>query len=505
MNSSSSEPCTSVTIVVFGASGDLTWRKLIPALYNNFKKGRLSECAHIVGFARRPYTDETFRAHLREGTTQFTAETFDAKVWEEFAARLHYFRGDLDVGGDFPRLEACLRGLEGDRANRLYYLATPPEHYAIIVGELGAAGMTKPAAGQGTWRRIIIEKPFGRDLGSAQELNRSVHEVFDESQIYRIDHYLGKETAQNILFFRFANTIFEPVWNRRYINNVQINVSETVDVGHRAGYYDSAGVIRDMFQNHLLQLLTLVAMEPPSSFNADALRNEKDKLLESVRPIALRDTILGQYEGYRKAEDVQPNSQTPTYAALKLYVDNWRWQGVPFYLRSGKALARKTSEIIIEFQSPPHLMFHLQEKAEITPNILSLCIQPDEGIHLRFEAKVPDSDQEMRSVEMDFHYRTSFDGALPEAYERLLLEALSGDTSLFTRSDSIEAAWRLVDPVIQGWESYPPSPLAIYPYGSWGPAEADELLARDGHQWRLGCTDEQTTVHGVMPPKRKRT
>jgi len=486
------ETCDPVTIVIFGASGDLTQRKLIPALYNNFKKGRLSECANIVGFARRPYTNETFRAHLLEGVTQFSEATYDPQAWEAFAQHLHYFQGNLDVREDFTRLHQHLESLEKGLANRLYYLATAPEHYSLVVNELGEAGM---AHQDGCWRRIVVEKPFGHDLASAQELDRAIHAVFDENQVYRIDHYLGKETAQNILFFRFANTIFEPIWNRRYINNVQVTVAENVDIGHRAGYYDSSGVVRDMFQNHLISLLALVAMEPPSSFTANGLRNEKAKLLESIRPIALTDTVRGQYEGYATTEGVAPGSQTATFASLKLYIDNWRWQGVPFYLRSGKALQRKTSEIIIEFQRPPHLMFHLPPGSDITPNILSLCIEPDEGMHLRFEAKVPDSEQEMRSVDMDFHYRSSFDQMLPEAYQRLLLEALAGDPSLFTRADSIEASWRLLDPILQGWETKDAQPLVIYPRGSWGPRESDQLLARDGRSWRFGCVDYPGTIH----------
>jgi glucose-6-phosphate 1-dehydrogenase len=480
------------TLVIFGASGDLTWRKLTPALYNNFKKGRLSDCAHIVGYARRPIAKEAFREHLREGVTTFSPDTFEASAWESFAEKLYYFQGNLDIADDYVSLGEYLKKLENGPANRLYYLATAPEHYALVVGYLGAAGMAAQADG---WRRIVIEKPFGEDLASAQALNRAVHAVFDESQVYRIDHYLGKETAQNILFFRFANTIFEPVWNRRYVDNIQVTVAEAVDVGHRAGYYDSAGVVRDMFQNHLLQLLSLVAMEPPASFEADSIRNEKAKMLTSVRPITLGDTVRAQYAGYRDAEGVAPSSQTPTFAALKLYIDNWRWKGVPFYLRSGKVLAQKTSEIIIEFMRPPHLMFHLKDESDFTPNILSLCIQPDEGIHLRFEAKVPDSAQEIRSVDMDFHYRTSFNSTLPDAYERLLLEALEGDATLFNRSDAIEAAWRLVDPVIQGWEKENSPALTVYPSGSWGPAEADDLLARDGRRWRLGCSDEEGTIH----------
>ncbi len=344
------------------------------------------------------------------------------------------------------------------------------------------------------WRHVVIEKPFGTDLESARALNAQIHQVLGEDQIYRIDHYLGKETVQNILMFRFANTIFEPLWNRNYIDHVQITVAENVDVGHRAGYYDGVGVLRDMFQNHLMQLLTLVAMEPPASFDADALRNEKVKVLRSINPITpdevAGETVRAQYCGYCETEGVAPDSITPTYAALRFVIDNWRWKGVPFYLRSGKALAEKLTQIIIQFKEPPHTMFPLPPGKQVTPDMLVLYLHPDEGIHLRFEAKVPDTVAEMRSVDMEFHYADSFGlTAIPEAYERLLLDALQGDAALFTRADEVETAWGLIDPIIQAWKQTDKPPLASYDPGTWGPPTADELLARDGRAWLYGSDE----------------
>jgi glucose-6-phosphate 1-dehydrogenase len=475
------------TIIIFGASGDLTHRKLVPALYNLFRKKRLSPDTRIIGFARRPYDDTIFREGLQEALQEFSPATYDQDLWESFASILSYFEGDLDTETDFERLARRLDELDAWNTNRLYYLATAPSYCDGIIRRLGMAGLADDRGGSS---RIVVEKPFGRDLESAHRLNEAIHSVFGEHQVFRIDHYLGKDTAQNILFFRFANTIFEPIWNRRFVDHIQITVAESVDVEHRGAFYDETGVLRDMFQNHLLQLYTLIAMEPPASFDADALRNEKVKVLMATRPLEMTGMVLGQYRGYRDARRIASGSRTPTYAAVQLFVDNWRWKGVPFYLRSGKALAAKTSEIEVVFQRPPHVMFNQLKEDEIKPNALSICIQPDEGIHLRFETKLPDSSQATRSVDMEFHYRDSFgDDPLPDAYERLLLDALNGDASLFARNDEIENAWRLIDPVIKAWEAREEYQPAQYDPGSWGPFEADELLAGSGRAWALGCGD----------------
>jgi glucose-6-phosphate 1-dehydrogenase len=475
------------TLVIFGASGDLTRRKLVPSLFSLHVKSRLPETFKLLGVARSPSDDRAFRVEMRQAV--FGEGGQATAAWEAFASRLHYTQADPADPVSMENLQRRLAELRGQEiGNVLFYLAIPPQAYADVVATLADAGLTSTQDG---WRRVVIEKPFGSDLASAHALNEAIHAHLQEDQIYRIDHYLGKETVQNILVFRFANSIFEPVWNRNYIDNVQITVAESVGVEHRGPFYDSVGVLRDVFQNHVLQLLSIAAMEPPASFQADALRNERVKVLSSVRPLSesdvARHTLRAQYQGYRKEKGVAVDSQTATYAALRLHIDNWRWQGVPFYLRSGKALADKTTQISIQFKSVPHLMFPLPRGMAIRPNALFLCLQPDEGIHLRFEAKVPDTVSDMRTVDMEFHYAEDFGpGAIPEAYERLLLDALNGDASLYTRADSIELAWAIIDPITRVWERGKPT-LARYDQGSWGPAEADLFIAGDDRSWSMGC------------------
>jgi glucose-6-phosphate 1-dehydrogenase len=472
-----------VSIVIFGASGDLTQRKLIPALFNLCRKDRMPNAFRIVGYGNTAFTEEQFRAHLKQGMEEFASYKYKKDEWDKFASTLTYLQGRYTDLADFKKLGNFLKDWEKTAGNRIYYMATPPEVFPNIIDLLA---LTDQLGEENGWRRVVIEKPFGTDLASARSLNEQIHKALHERQIYRIDHYLGKETVQNILVSRFANTIFEPLWNRNYIDHVEITVSEEVGVEHRARFYDQVGVLRDMFQNHLLQLVSLVAMEPPVSFDATALRNEKVKVLTAIQPMKEQDvphrTVRAQYKGYRKEEGVDPQSTTPTFAAVQLQIDNWRWQGVPFYLRSGKCLKEKLSQITIEFKEPPHLLFP-RARDHLTPNMLVLYLQPDEGMHLRFEAKVPDTGSEMRSVDMEFHYADSFGKtAIPESYERLLLDVITGDASLFTRADEVETAWGVIDPILHGWETQK-QPLAFYEPGTWGPRESDELLARDGRKW----------------------
>jgi len=483
-------------MVIFGATGDLSGRKLLPALYNLSKQRSLPAGFAVVGAAMNQMTDDAFRRHASDKIHQFSrTQPIDARVLEAFLASLSYVKVDFSKLDDFRALAHRLQELDNTRhitGNRIFYCATPPPTYQTIAVQLEAAGLSK---GPG-FHRIVVEKPFGTDLKSARELTQTLHKMFTEDSVYRIDHYLGKETVQNILAFRFANSIFEPVWNSNLIDSVQITVAEEIGIEQRGAYYDRAGALRDIIQNHGLQLVTLTAMEPPLAFEANAVRDEKVKVLRSIRPLFGEDieqsTVRGQYTNgwvlgekvgaYREEPNVAPDSQTETFAALRLYVDNWRWAGVPFYIRAGKRLPKRVTEIRIQFKRPPHLTFGREAMKEVDPNAITLRIQPEEGISLKFGAKVPSGGLRIRSVTMDFQYMTSFLVEAPEAYERLLLDCMIGDPTLFTRADEVEAAWTMIDPIEEAWRNGRP-PLGMYPAGTWGPAAAADLLHADGREW----------------------
>ncbi len=477
------------TIVIFGASGDLTHRKLVPALFRLFCKRRLPEGTRIVGVSRTPFSHEAWRDNLGKALAEHVGAKFDQAGWEKFAPLNFYHAGDIEQPDDFEGLAEFLKSIEPTgEVTRLYYLATAPRFYEPAVRQLGHSGLASETGGP---RRVIIEKPFGTDLASARHLNETVHSVFSERQVYRIDHYLGKETVQNLLVLRFANSIFEPIWNRNYIDHVQITVAEEVDVGSRGGYYDSAGVVRDMFQNHLLQLMMITAMETPARYAADAIRDEKVKVLQCVRPLAgeqvAQNTLRGQYIGYSNAEGVRPDSRTATFAAVKLWIDNWRWQGVPFYLRSGKVMSCRTTQIVVQYRKPPHMIFADGPKSDIDANRLVIQVQPAEGIQLQFETKVPDAGMDLRQTDLDFRYQREFRGEIPEAYEILLLDALEGDASLFARADEVEQAWTICDPIVDAWQKSNDPPLYRYEPGCWGPSESTDWMYKQGRQWFDTC------------------
>jgi glucose-6-phosphate 1-dehydrogenase len=495
-NGQAAPPCA---MVIFGASGDLTKRKLIPALYNVAKSNLLAREFAVIGVARADMNDESFRARLREEIGKYATGSIDPQVWDWLERHLHYVRGTFEDPETYERLRRCLQEVErdhGTRGNVFYYLATAPESFAEIVRHLGAAGLAQEQDGH--FRRVIVEKPFGRDLQSARQLNADLAHVLSERQIYRIDHYLGKETVQNILVFRFANGIFEPIWNRQYIDHVQIMAAETVGVEGRGGYYETSGALRDMVPNHLFQLLTLTAMEPPVSFAADAVRDEQSKILEAVQPLepeqVLRHAVRGQYgasantdtrlPAYRAEPGVAAASSTETYVALRLQIENWRWAGVPFYLRTGKRLAKRTTEIAIQFKRAPLILFRDTPVDNLMPNWLVISIQPEEGISLSFGAKVPGPVVQIGKVNMDFDYADYFGATPSTGYERLLYDCMCGDATLFQRADMVDAGWRVVSPIQDVWAALPARNFPNYPACSWGPREADELLEREGRQWR---------------------
>jgi glucose-6-phosphate 1-dehydrogenase len=501
------DPCT---IVIFGGAGDLTRRKLLPALYNLKAAGLLPKELAVVGIARAEMSHEQFRDMQVKDIAQFATRPVEEPLWADVRDALYYEHGEFADPATYRRLGVLLgeiAGKHGTGGNVLFYLATPPQFFAEIVTQLAAARLAQQARG---WRRVIIEKPFGRDLDSARLLNGQVAQALEERQVYRIDHYLGKETVQNIMVFRFANGLFEPIWNRRYIDHVQIEVAETVGVEERGGYYETAGVLRDMIQNHMFQLLALVAMEPPTSFEADAVRDEKGKVLKAIRPMrpedVLQRTVRGQYgegilgghrvPGYRAEAKVSPTSMIETYAAMKLQAENWRWAGVPFYLRSGKRLPSRRTEIVIQFRQPPLLLFEAAAIDGIEPNRLVLHIQPDESIEIQMKAKRPGPIVQLQTVKLDFSYKDFGETAAATGYERLLYDCMIGDMTLFHRADTVDAAWQIATPILDVWGSLKPRDFPNYAAGTWGPASADELIGRDGrHWWNSGVDVSGTGPH----------